>query len=833
MIKLSDRVSQDDIERVNDMRNHPDYMDGFGGSDENGGGGGDDMEFDFDDFFDDNSSGGGSTGGDGGDPFGSSSGSSNPFGDSNRFGNDSGSNPFGGGGNSNPFGGGGSTGGFGQPNNNPFGNSGGFGQSNNNPFGGGGGFGQPSGGFGQPSGGFGSGGFGQGGFGQVQGPFGDNPFNQQQQQQQQPQADTFDKALGVATETFSSLGKIMYELAVSTKYRNADDWGYLSRNCIVASGIVTPIGLVLGIIGSILGVKVLSFAGLGSQLSLCGGLFAATGLIGMGVCALILSKMDEDNVGSIHDIPDEEPSNDNVINEYEDNIGSELDDLLGDDFDDLFGDSTSDIEAEPEEPTETFTPNLDDIDNEPINFDEKLDEVGSNMYLSRENLFNTFKGMLPTNTPKFSTRSEIDVDSQDFGYLETICMKAIANLANCQLEEVNSHLEKAEETYFSYELRMQRINKVKKTDDLAREIEVYMREDSSDTSVNATVSIEGDFYKIIVTKGVKAIVTLGDIFRIEEYCEYFKNTKHALPVILGIDELGNVLVDDAKTFDTMLIAGKPRSGKSWYVLSILMCLMLFNCPDDVIFVIIDPKESNLFKTVSLLPHVCGLHNDEHVLDILDDIIEVEAPRRKQLLSDHRCDDIWALRKKGIKLPVLYLVIDEYITVRNNLDSDRQKELDMKIQTLITQLPSLGIRLMFIPHRSTGIVNKTNRSMIQFTAAIRSTAEDIKDTLDIPKWTRALTEPGDIALKSSNMPTAKFARGAALTEDDGSNTIFIETAAKAFYKMGVDMPDTSNMKIACNRNAELVKKELGIGNNRVQFDISKLDKNYEDIKLADA
>ena len=36
------------------------------------------------------------------------------------------------------------------------------------------------------------------------------------------------------------------------------------------------------------------------------------------------------------------------------------------------------------------------------------------------------------------------------------------------------------------------------------------------------------------------------------------------------------LLADAKYYDTMLIAGKPRSGKSWYVLSILMSLMLFN-----------------------------------------------------------------------------------------------------------------------------------------------------------------------------------------------------------------------------------------------------------------
>ena len=84
--------------------------------------------------------------------------------------------------------------------------------------------------------------------------------------------------------------------------------------------------------------------------------------------------------------------------------------------------------------------------------------------------------------------------------------------------------------------------------------------------------------------------------------------------------------------------------------------------------------------MSLMPHVCGLHDDSNILSVLQDIIEVEAPRRKKLLADNRCDDIWALWKKGIYIPVLYLVIDEYITVINNLDKDDQKDFDNKIQT---------------------------------------------------------------------------------------------------------------------------------------------------------
>jgi len=75
-----------------------------------------------------------------------------------------------------------------------------------------------------------------------------------------------------------------------------------------------------------------------------------------------------------------------------------------------------------------------------------------------------------------------------------------------------------------------------------------------------------------------------------------------------------------------------------------------------------------------MPHVIGLHNDKKVLEIIDDIIEVEGERRKKLLKDNDCEDIWDLRKKGIQLPILYLVIDEVITVMHNLsEQDKEKE----------------------------------------------------------------------------------------------------------------------------------------------------------------
>lgn len=805
---LINNLSDSDALNTNaGIRNHSEFEDGFGP--DNSDGGDDDWAniFDMDD---------GDSGGFGGGDSGFGGGNNGGFGGDSGFGgggfgNDSG---FGGGG----FGGGG------------FGNDsgfGGFGGGNNNGFGGGG-FGNDNGfgGFGGSNNGFG-GGFGTGAgspFGGQQGQFGQNG------QPVQTGKDTFDKIFDAGADTAKTTGKILAEMFKSMKDRNMDDIGFLSTNLIKVGLGASIAGLISFIGGNITDIGFLSSFGLHTMLA--GGLSLGSGVSGIGTSALVLDKIgrseESADVNSLEELP---AGDDNVVNDFEDNLGDELDDLFGDSFDDLFGDdgdeenpfdsSTDSANAsEPEPEPEEEQPDYDDV---PLDLSDALSEITENTVMARETLFNQFKPFFKKNTPNFAEVKTMDPNSSDFNEIETACKKALANIMNCAFEDVNTEVVDVQDGFFSWTIKLKRIAKVKKLDEFARELEAYFREDSTDESRNATVSIEGDFYKIVITKGVTAIVTFGDVFANMKYCDFFTNTKNKLPMITGIDELGNVICEDAKAFDTMLVAGKPRSGKSWYVLSIMISLMAFNTPEDVQFIIVDPKKSNLFRTMALMPHVCGLHDDSYILKIFDDVIEREAPRRKQLLENHDVDDIWALRKKGIKLPILYIVIDEFITVMSNLDAEDKKEFNKKFQTIISQLPSLGVRLIFVPHRATGIVDKTSRTMIQFTACVRSDTSDVIDTLDIKKWDRALTNPGDIAVKSANMKNAKYVRGAALTTSDDDNAEMIKFMAKAFYKNGVDIPDMSSMHIAVNRDPEDIRRRLELDSNRAeQFNASNLD-----------
>jgi len=671
-----------------------------------------------------------------------------------------------------------------------------------------------------------------------------SPFNNNQQTQAVQEKDTLDRAFESGEKAIVGVGHIAIDLFKSIKNRNIDDIAYYCRNVIITSVIVAGVSVVVGIIGIASGIRFISFAGLPTQMLIAGIVTLGFGVIGIGTSAIAMNKYggEYSRVESLADIPD---GKDNVISEYEDHIGDELDELLGMDLEESIDgfdfedeedageynyDNSSMNFAEPEQDTvQTVT-----------DFDAKLNSVRENRLLNRKTLVETFVPLLPKVNPNFADIHEIDPESEDFLALETICMKAIANIMNCDnIGETGSRLHSARESLFAYELLVKRVNKVKNIDALASEIEAYMRSSSSDSGVNATIYIEGDYYKIIVSKAPERknpleepkaiVVSLGDIFGIPIYKEYLMNEKNQLPIVNGITELGEVIIEDAKPLSSMMITGKTRSGKSWFVTSFVMSLMMFNNPETVQFIIVDPKVSQMFSAISLMPHVCGLHNEENILDILDDIIEREAPRRKKLLADNKCEEIWALRKKGIMLPILYLIIDEYITVKNSLDKDKQKELNAKIQTLMTQFPSQGLRILIVPHRSQGIVDKTNRTILDYIACVRSELSEIRDTLGLPKWSRVLTQTGDIAMKSVTMKEAMYVKGPALTTSDEDNIKFIKMVAKAFYKMGVEIPDMSSMRIACNRDEEYVKEVLETGNKVIQYDVGQA----ENINLSDA
>lgn len=686
-----------------------------------------------------------------------------------------------------------------------------------------GGFGGDSGGFGSDSGGFGSfdsaGGFG--GFGQSMGGA--------LTTQQEAKPDTMDKAVDYSAESIVALGRMLVDFFKSVKLRNYDDWAYIGTKMLYIGGAITGASVVALIIGLFSGFTPFKFTNAPLSGMTWGIFTGSSGLACLATMALLKVRAGDfgatETAASIPDVSDSMPDSSGLDNSFDfgmDNSSttdSLMNSILSGDGDDSTdepedkaddGDDLSSLFVKDDEPKKGLSAS---------EMVDKLQEVEGG--LTRPVLVDRLMPLFPTNTPDFANMKELDLDGDEALTIRTLLKQALASACGKEEDEITLNVTRIQSTEFCYIINFERHKSINKDPDKFKdEIVNFFKGSVDDNSVSVDVKILGKEYECILSKGVSAVITMGDCFKKKEVVDYIKDPKHKLPFIMGVDELGKVYMGDAKDYPSLLIVGMSRSGKSWYVNSFITALASFNTPEDIQFLIIDPKESLLFKTVALLPHCCGLHNNANILNILDDVLNKEAPRRKQLLADERCETIWDLRKKGIQLPYLYIVIDEVMTVIKSLQADgRDKDFLNTIIQIITQLPSLGIGVLMVPHRAQGVVDKTTRGQMHFRAAVRASDEVVKETLDITKFDRALINPGDIALRTSNLPKPIFVKGTGITLSDEDNIQLIANIARAFYKMSVELPDMETLGCGYNRDTEKVKEELKITlGKKEQFDL---------------
>jgi S-DNA-T family DNA segregation ATPase FtsK/SpoIIIE len=101
-----------------------------------------------------------------------------------------------------------------------------------------------------------------------------------------------------------------------------------------------------------------------------------------------------------------------------------------------------------------------------------------------------------------------------------------------------------------------------------------------------------------VPNAVKTKVIMRDLFESDEW----RNTKAKVPIALGKDVYGHPIVADLTEMPHLLIAGSTGSGKSVCINSIIASLLYRFSPDQLRFVMIDPKVVEL-QQYNALPHL--------------------------------------------------------------------------------------------------------------------------------------------------------------------------------------------------------------------------------------
>ncbi len=609
--------------------------------------------------------------------------------------------------------------------------------------------------------------------GSVQGGFSNSP-----QQMAQNMTATEDKVIEGVVAVGKYVGKGSKELfnGIHNGVRGNDAfyWTVYGKKVMFTSIWVSIGGLVLSILGWVTAIE-------NGFWVLIGGLISLS--IGVLVFSLNCDKAreisgtlpKEDPIEETFNL-DDEPMEEDIYEEEDSGWGG-----FSDEYED------EDIAEEEFDPWSTLEESFDsnsEIANENeiekvVDIDSAIDsirEIPAHTQ-TRQYLFEEYSRVLPLVNPEFARLKPISENSDEFIIFDKILRDASIQVGT--KEEKIPELLELRENQFIIQIKASRPSGLKE-EDIANEIaNIYSRDEYGGIlheGVYATTSSVGSNYIINIFKGENSLVTLADTYK--EVKDFVLDTSIKKPVIMGVNELGRVWMFDAEKIFSYIISGKPRSGKSWSVVSLVLQLCMYSSPKEVNFEVFDVKgtSSDYYTMKDYLPHFKKFESSGRlILQRLRHLTTVEADRRKKILKEHDVIAIADLKSKGIDvdIPYLYVLIDEIVGLVGTFTKEEHAEFKDLVNVLITQMPNLGIRLILIPHRVTNdIVPKTTYTNVGCIACVKSDVKEIINTLDITKkdFPYDLSNTGDMALKTGEINKGKtvFCHGVAVTTSNEGN-----------------------------------------------------------------
>lgn len=587
-----------------------------------------------------------------------------------------------------------------------------------------------------------------------------------------------DGAVMVGKHAFNGSKELFNGIHDGIKGNNAFYWTVYGKKVMVVGVVISISGVILSLMGLVSNIS----RGLDV---LIGGLMSLA--VGVLIFSLNCDKARE--LGGMEKKESIEP----VIyeeEEFSDDIFSDIDDDLyeeeysgwgsDDDEEDIFNDEEEEFDPWSSIDEDDYVESVDEvISSEPVDIDEAIEsirEIPAHTQ-TRQYLFEEYSRVLPVINPAFAKLKSISENSDSFIIFDKVLIDASIQVGTNQ-DKLPQLLE-LRENQFIIQLKATRPSGLKE-EAIANEIaNIYSRDEYGAViheGVYATTSSVGSSYIINIFKGEDSIISLADTYK--EVSNFVLDPNIKKPVVMGVNELGKVWYFDAEKVFSYIISGKPRSGKSWSVVSLVLQLCMYSSPREVQFEVFDVKgtSSDFYSMNEHLPHFKKFESvGKRILQRLRHITTVEADRRKKILNEHDVIAIADLKNKGVdvEMPYLYVLIDEIVGLIGTFTKDEHAEFKDLMNVLITQMPNLGIRLILVPHRVTNdIVPKTTYTNVGCIACVRTDSKEVASTLDITKkdFPYDLTNSGDMALKTGEVNKGKtvFCHGVAVTSSNESN-----------------------------------------------------------------
>lgn len=270
----------------------------------------------------------------------------------------------------------------------------------------------------------------------------------------------------------------------------------------------------------------------------------------------------------------------------------------------------------------------------------------------------------------------------------------------------------------------------------------------------------------------------------------FKNSKAILPMALGKDISGQPMVVDMAKMPHLLVAGQTGGGKSVGVNTMILSLLFKLSPEQVRFIMIDPKVVEL-SVYNDIPHLLtpvvtdmkkaanalrwaveemerryilvshlGVRNIEGYNAKIDQAAEMKMPIPNPMWKPG--DTMDQLPPVLEKLTYIVLIVDEFA----DLMMTAGKEVEDHIMRIAQKARAVGIHLILATQRPstdviTGTIKANIPSRIAFTVA---TGIDSRTILDAG-GAEALLGRGDMLYSGAGSPDILRVHGAFMEDDE--------------------------------------------------------------------
>ncbi|MCR4781837.1 MAG: DNA translocase FtsK [Lachnospiraceae bacterium] len=260
----------------------------------------------------------------------------------------------------------------------------------------------------------------------------------------------------------------------------------------------------------------------------------------------------------------------------------------------------------------------------------------------------------------------------------------------------------------------------------------------------------------------------------------FKESKSKIAFALGLDLAGKVIISDIAKMPHLLIAGATGSGKSVCINTIIMSILYKANPDDVKFIMIDPKVVEL-SVYNGIPHLLipVVTDPKKAAGALQWAVNEMMDRYKKFadchvrdmagynerIKDGKMEVINNGQKLTInakKMPQIVVIVDELA----DLMMVASKEVEESICRLAQLARAAGIHLIIATQRPsvnviTGLIKANMPSRIAFAV---TSGVDSRTILDMVGAERLLGK-GDMLYYPQGIPKPLRVQGAFVTDKD--------------------------------------------------------------------